>query len=231
MSRAFLTPLAGPGSPARSPLADAAAATGGRLEVRDGWELAASFGDLEAEATACIDSVGFADRSSATKLELQGPAAHLTSVAGTLEPGTARREDDVWRCPVAPQLRIELSPVGSGSGAERRHALETGGVRVCDLTAALAAISIWGPAAGETIARFCALDLRPAALPTGGFRPGSIARTPGYLLRERPDGFLLLFGAAYGEYLWEQVAAAATALGGRPVGADAPAKLEEVSNA
>jgi glycine cleavage system aminomethyltransferase T len=230
VSQAFLTPLVGPDAPARSPLADAAAAAGGLLEIRDGWELAASFGDPAAEAAACGTSVGFCDRSSLTKLELQAPAERLASVAGDLQLGTAENRNGVWLCPVAPQLRLELHPASAG-GAERRAALEAGRVRVCDLTASLAALSIWGPAAAETIARFCALDLRPVALPARGFRPGSIARTPGYLLRERPDGFLLLAGAAYGEYLWEQVAAAAAALGGRPVGVDALAKLQEVSDA
>ena len=32
----------------------------------------------------------------------------------------------------------------------------------------------------ELLARFCALDLRAQARPVGGFRPGSVARTPGY---------------------------------------------------
>lgn len=229
MSQAFLTPVASAEAPARSPLADAAAAAGARLAVRDGWELAVSFGDPAAEAEACATSVGLADRSSLTKLELQGAAERLQRAAGEIELGTARRQDGAWLCPIAPELRLELHPA-AGAG-ERREALEAAGIRVLDLTASLGAISVCGPGAAETIARFCAIDVRPKSLPVGGFRPGSIARTPGYLLREGPDSILLVFGAAHAEYLWQQVATAAATLGGRPVGLDALPDPSEVANA
>jgi heterotetrameric sarcosine oxidase gamma subunit len=223
VSRAFLSPAAGAEAPARSPLADAAAAAGATLEVHNGWELATSFGDPAAEASACATSVGFADRSSLTKLELQASAELLEQGAGELELGVAQFADGTWLCPVAPALRLELHPAAA---ADRREALEAAGIRVLDLTASLGAISVCGPRAAETIARFCAIDTRPKPLPLCGFRPGSVARTPGYLLREREDGFLLLFGAAYAEYLWQQVASAATALGGRPVGINALTRSE-----
>jgi len=57
--------------------------------------------------------------------------------------------------------------------------------------------------------------------PVGGFRPGSVARTPGYVLREAEDRLLVMVGWALGEYLWQVVADAARHLGGGPVGADA----------
>jgi hypothetical protein len=47
-----------------------------------------------------------------------------------------------------------------------------------------------------------------------------VARTPSFVLREAEERFLVLFGAAYGEYLWEVVLDAATHLGGRAVGVD-----------
>jgi heterotetrameric sarcosine oxidase gamma subunit len=98
--------------------------------------------------------------------------------------------------------------------------------RVCDVTATFAALTIAGPAARDAFAQFCALDLREGALAVGGFRPGSIARTPGFLLREGADRFLFLTGAGYAEYVWETVAAAVTILGGRPVGAAALPDLD-----
>lgn len=229
MSKAFLSPVASAEAPARSPLADVAAATGGRLGVRDGWELATSFGDAAGEAEACTASVGFADRSALTKLELQAAPELLKRAAGVLEPGNARRQADAWLCPVAPGVRLELHPVGGAR--ERREELEAAGVRVLDLTSSLAAISICGLRAAETIARLSAIDTRPKSLSLSGFRPGSIARTPGYLLREREEGFLLLFGAAYAEYLWHQVATAAAGLGGRPVGPDALPAASDVRDA
>ena len=216
MSLDFLSP-ASPGAPAaRGPLADAAAAAGATFEERDGWSLPVSFGDPAAETAACRDAVGFADVSHLTKLELQGGVEALTGALGSLTAGTATNVGGAWHCPVRPGLALVLC--GPEQGTAKRDALARDGVRVCDVAGAWGALAIAGPQARELFARFCALDLRDSALPVHGFRPGSIARTPGYLLREAEDRFLMLFGAAYGAYVWEVVADVAARLGGRPVG-------------
>jgi sarcosine oxidase gamma subunit len=88
-----------------------------------------------------------------------------------------------------------------------------------------------GSGAAELLARFCAIDVRPAVTPVAGFRPGSVARTPGYLLKEADDRLLVLTGWAYGEYLWELVADAAEHLGGGPVGEDALTPIPEPARA
>jgi heterotetrameric sarcosine oxidase gamma subunit len=90
-----------------------------------------------------------------------------------------------------------------------------------DVTCNYAALTIIGPQARETIARFCALDLRPQTSPPHSFRPASIARQPGMLLVQDEDRFLLLFGWAIAEYMWTVVADAANPLGGSPIGIDA----------
>ncbi len=92
---------------------------------------------------------------------------------------------------------------------------------VLELTTAYGALVVAGPLAREAFARFTALDLRPKSTPVHAFRPGSVARTPAFLLREAEDRYLVLFGAALGTYVWEQVADAALRLGGGPVGIDA----------
>jgi glycine cleavage system aminomethyltransferase T len=208
---------------ARSPLLDAALRHGARTEARDGWEVVASFGDPAAEAAACSANVGFADFSHLAKLELNYGGGR------TFSPGEAQRLEAGWRCPVRPTLDLVIAePTWAGAA---RESLETEG-SVCDLTSSLAAISIAGPRARETIARFCAIDTRAASLPLAGFRPGSVARTPGYLLRDGEERFLMLFGAAFAEYVWEVVADAAGRLGGRPVGADSlPASTAEAARA
>ncbi len=204
MSLDFLS-LEPDGPPARSPLADRSH-VGASLERRGGWEVVASYGDPEGEARACRESVGWTDLSHLPKAELSGPSAWLQ--APSL--GTAERRGEGWLCPLTPRRALLVGETGApGDGS------------LIDMTSSLAAISIGGPGARETIARFCAIDTRAAALPPAGFRPGSIARTPGYLLREDADRFLLLFGAAFGRYMWEVVADAGGRLGGRPVGLEA----------
>jgi glycine cleavage system aminomethyltransferase T len=208
----FLSPATGAaGPPARSSIFDAAfvAHRGASVETRRGWDVIASFGDATAEARACTETVGFADLSHLTKIEML-PADPLGAPSGL-----AAISSGWWVCPVRPDLRLIVS-----TAAGQPEAPVPAGARTLDLTGSLAAIAIAGPLARETIARFCALDTRERSLPIAGFRPGSIARTAGYLLREDRDRFLLIFGAAYGIYMWEAVSDAAERLGGRPVGAD-----------
>jgi heterotetrameric sarcosine oxidase gamma subunit len=192
MSLAFLDPTASPGGPvARSPMEAKAIAAGAQMELRDGWNVAARFGTAPG-------TVGFADVSFLRKTEIQADAV------GTPD-GTATRSGGAWRCVLTPQRALVI-----GGGP-------TDGL---DVTGAFCAMTIVGPMARETIARFCALDLRPQVTPVRGLRPGSVARTPGLVIREDSERFLLLVGSAYGEYLWTVVADAAGHLGGGPIGVD-----------
>jgi glycine cleavage system aminomethyltransferase T len=180
MSLAFLSPAAG--VTAVSPIHAATAAAGATFEERDGWQVAVSFGDPDAEAAAVRDSVGWADLSHLPKTEVREGGLSIT-----------------------PERGLVLGEPADG----------------LDITTQLGAIRVAGPLARETIARFCALDLRPRVAPPGRLLPGSVARSAGYVLVEEPDRFLLLFGAAYGEYVWDVVSDAGKRLGGRPVGVDA----------
>ena len=202
MSVDFLVPDADGGAIARSPMEREALAAGARFEVRDGWNVAVSY------PSESIAQVGFADSSHLRKVEVHG--------AHGLELGLAERREGAWWCPVTRDraLVIGASPPG------------------IDVTTTYAALTIAGPLARELFARFCALDLRPQSAPPCAFRPGSVARTPGYVLRENGDRFLMLFGWAFGRYMWETVADAARQLGGAPVGVDALAPIgEELAHA
>jgi heterotetrameric sarcosine oxidase gamma subunit len=223
VSLEFLSP--GPGAVARSPMERQAVAAGAVLESRDGWQVAARFDGEEAERARCAESVGFADMSHLGKIEVQAAAGELEAIVGaSLELGTATRTDGGWLLPYTAERAIAICRTGARAGL--LHALEdaaagaTGHTSVIDVTTTFGAMVITGPQARETFARFTAIDLRPAVLPVNGFRPGSVARTPGAILREDEDRFLMLFGSALGQYVWTVVADAAELLGGGPIGAD-----------
>jgi len=218
---AFLRPSAGPAADpaAESPFAEPAAAAGARIEVRDGWRVAVAFPDSGAAAAA---PVRFTDRSHLAKLELQaGPGAEQALAAlPAAGRGLAARADGAWWCRTTPARMLVLAEAAALAGVHERIARDAPSARVLDLSAAFAALTLDGPLAREAIARFCALDLRPHLAPVGAWRPGSVARTPGFMLREGEERYLLLVGAAYARYAWTVVADAAGRLGGRPAGVD-----------
>jgi glycine cleavage system aminomethyltransferase T len=183
---------------ARSPMERDAEDAGARFELRDGWNVAVSYAREDPDGP-----VTFADCSHLTKVELHG--------AHGMELGLAERRGGAWWCPVTPERALVIGAAPQG----------------IDVTTTFAALTITGPQARELFARFCALDLRPEVTPPRAFRPGSVARTPGFVLRENGDRFLMLFGWALGHYMWTMVADAAAALGGGPAGIDALAPVEE----
>jgi glycine cleavage system aminomethyltransferase T len=206
-----------PDAVAHSPMERLARGAGARFEVRDGWNVAVSFPGADGPA----DTVSWADVSHLSKLELQGSAEAIDAVAGVELPfGTAVRRDEAWWCRLTQTRALVIGTRPDLPAAD--------GVDVLDVTANFAALTLLGPLARETFARFCALDLRPRATPVGAQRPGSIGRQPGLVIREDEERYLFLFGWATGEYMWSVVADAGGHLGGRPVGVDA---LREVTAA
>jgi glycine cleavage system aminomethyltransferase T len=185
-------------------------AAGGRFELRDGWNVAVEY---TGSADAAGGTVGWADVSHLTKLELQGESDALDAAAATQLPfGAAVRRDDAWWC----RLTQTRALVVGG-----RPALsDAAGVEVVDVTSSFAALTLVGPLARETFARFCAIDLRPRLAPLRALRPGSVGRQPAIVIREGEQRFLFLFGWATSEYMWSVVADAGGHLGGRPLGVD-----------
>ena len=195
MSFEFLSPTA-TDAVARSPMERQARAAGARFELRDGWNVATSY----AGERAALAAVAFSDCSHMRKYELQGdlPALDL---------GRATAEGDSTWLPMTPTRALILGgdpPAGA-----------------LDVTTAFGALRLAGPLARETFARFTAIDLRPHVTTPGDWRPGSVARTPGGILCEAEERYLMLFGAALAQYMWTVVEDAARHLGGGPVGYDA----------
>jgi glycine cleavage system aminomethyltransferase T len=213
------------GAAAISSMARGAAAAGARFEVRDGWEVAVAYAGTQVEERAIRETVGLADVSHLGKLELQGRVGSVGALGR--EFGCANRVDDAWWCPLTPRRALVVCEPGATATLREQLAAGFDG-HVLDVTSSFAAFALAGPLAREAFARFCALDLRPSMLPVAGFRPGSVARTPGFVLREAPARYLALVGAAVAGSVWEIVVDAATHLGGRPVGADALAAAAPV---
>ena len=214
-----------------------ALAAGARLERRDGWNVAAAFDGDVVERDRCRLAVGFADRSHLTKIEVQagaGPLAAIVAQVGggeRLELGRATRAGGAWWCPYTAGRALVVCEPAVAAGLRERidqaAAGQSAATSIVDVTCVYAALAIVGPLARELFARFSALDLRPHVTPVRGFRPGSVARTPGAVLCEAEQRYLMLFGAALGQYMWTVVADAAERLGGGPVGADALGALDE----
>lgn len=202
---AFLSPAAAHDAAiARSPMERLAKSAGAQFEVRDGWNVATTYGADEKRA---LERVAWADVSHLGKWELPGADGEF---------GTADRDGDAWLCRLTASRALQIGGTAPPEGG-------------LDVTCTYAALTILGPLARETIARFCALDLRPDKAPPHSFRPGSIGRQPGMILVEGPDRFLLLFGWATGEYMWTVVEDAARHLGGGPVGMETLAPTREVT--
>jgi hypothetical protein len=184
---------------ARSPMERQARAAGALFEVRDGWSVAVAYRG-EAEA---LRTVAFADASRLRKYEVQAHPPKLPR----LELGRATVDGESTWLPMTATRALILG------GEPPAGAIE--------VTTGFGALRIAGPLARETFARFTAIDLRPHVTRPGDWRPGSVARTPGGILCEAEDRYLMLFGAALGQYMWTVVADAAGRLGGGPVGDDA----------
>ena len=250
MSHDFLSPdaavQAGGFAPvARGSMERSAGAAGARFEVRDGWNVAVGYSTPEQEAAACSERVGWADVSQLGKLEIQAGAEDLAAIVARVtggaetQLGRATRAAEAWWCPMTAERTLVLcAPNALGDLRERLEdaaAGVAGSASVTDVSTVFGAMTVVGPLARELFARFCALDLRPSATPVQGLRPGSVARSPGVVLRESEDRFLMLFGWALGQYMWTVVSDAGEHLGGSPVGVDAlgpvPALSEEASHA
>jgi heterotetrameric sarcosine oxidase gamma subunit len=220
---------------ARSAVEPALREAGARLEVRDGWSVAADFGSVDEEVRACREVAGIAESSYLGKLELQGPADALAPVAPAgLEPGGSLRSGGARWCPIHPERLLVLCPAPATEALRERlerDIADRARASLVELTTGLAAVTVIGPASREILARLSALDTRPASFPEHGFAPVSVARVPAMVLREGGDRFLVLFGSAYADYMWTALTDAGRELGASLVGADALERCAEAGYA
>ena len=197
-------------------------AAGATIEKRDGWNVAMAFPGEEASPRS-------ASRTCRTSASSRSRATSQPSPV-TSSSSDAHAAEGAWWCPYSAERAVVLCPPPETAAHRDRLLASAAGANglasVIDTTTSQGAMTILGPLARETFARFTAIDLRPEITPPLAFRPGSVARTGGAILCEAPDRYLMLFGAALGQYVWTLVADAAEHLGGGPVGVDALEPLD-----
>ena len=138
-------------------------AAGATIEQRDGWNVATAFPDEERSLAA----VGFADVLAHRQARDPG---RLSAITGhELELGRATRADGAWWCPYSAERAVVLcSPADTAAHRDRlaASAADANGLAsVIDTTTSQGAMTIVGPLARETFARFTAIDLRPQVTP------------------------------------------------------------------
>jgi heterotetrameric sarcosine oxidase gamma subunit len=218
--------------PASSPLEHLLRAAGARFEVRDGWRVPTSFGDLPGEVAACREGAAAADRSALGKLELQARpgtlAGVLERVTGEEPPpagGSAPLEDGfLWRS--SPDRALAVCEPAARPGLKSQLEETCSDVAtLVDLTAGLAGIELRGARARELLERLSALDLRPGNLAPGEVLAGVVARVPAALAHTEPDAFLVLVPSPQAQDAWELVLDVGAALGLRVVGEEARSQV------
>ena len=207
-----------------SPIPAACLAAGALLGERDGHTIVANYGSIPGEIAVCMKAVGLADRSDLGTLELRAEQTLLDRVLTArlgdppVAPGSARRLRDVWyvrldarRTLLVGSHRALQSGPMLGTGAER------GDVRVRDIGASVAIVSLIGPRALRLLAA--------AGLPDA-LAVGAVARDPDdpsvlATLRESQRRVLVVVKASGIDAMWSRVLAAGEPLGAAFVGAEA----------
>jgi heterotetrameric sarcosine oxidase gamma subunit len=225
----------------RTAMYQAQRALGARFAEHGGWLVADGYTSAAEEARQARAAVGLVDASAGGKIGVRGAAVDqvLGHLGGKepLAPGRVARlpldgaETLVGR--VAPDELLLLTSGGDAADVCRRLAVagaQAGCAHVTDLTAALGAVELLGPAASRLLARLAPLDLSPRGLPPLALVAGEVARVRAIVVRLDPSPlptFLLLIPREYGESVWQAFVDAGRDLGLTPVGRAARALLRD----
>ena len=181
---------------------------GASFEVGDGWMLAQSYGDDDAELDAVRSGVAVADVTPRGKIDVRGEIDQALASAG-----------DAFVARIAPDHAIVLTAPGDEEITLAK--LEAGAgprAMVTDATHLFAGYAVLGPGLPELLAR--ASGWNPATLADGGATGAPVCGVRALIVR-RDLGvptLELYVATEFARYVWETLHDLAVALGGRAVG-------------
>ncbi|HYI18628.1 MAG TPA: FAD-dependent oxidoreductase [Solirubrobacteraceae bacterium] len=201
------------------------------------WRRAYDYGAPEAEALAVHESAGVIDVSTLGKLLVRGPGAGelldrlYPNRFSDLKPGrirygvmtsdAGRIMDDGTICRIDEDT-FYVTTTSSGAGAIEEWlgwwlAVWKLDATVTDVTQAMCAVNLAGPAAREILGALSDLDVSPDGFKYLDGKQAQVAGVDALLLRigfVGEVGYEIHFPSAYGEHVWD----ALTAAGARPFG-------------
>ncbi len=197
--------------PLRSPLASMHAAFGSDVTIEGGAEIVRSYGDPERERAALSDTIGLADITVMSKIDIRGEVSPALSSAA--DDGVARIARD-W-------AMVFAAP---GSAADRVAAMQTAvgtAAMVSDVTHLYAGFALAGPALWDAVARLTSWD--PSGLDVGNATGAPIADVRAIVRRRDASVPVMEIWVAmeFARYAWRSVLEVVERLGGEPVGWDA----------
>jgi glycine cleavage system aminomethyltransferase T len=197
--------------PLRSPLASMHAAFGSDVTIEGGAEVVRSYGDPDRERSALSGTIGLADITVLSKIDIRGDVDLALSSA--LEDGVAKIANEwavVFAAPGSVADRVAAMQAGVGTAA-----------MVTDVTHLYAGFALAGPSLSDALARLTSWD--PSGLDVGDATGAPIADVRAIVRRREASVPVMEVWVAmeFARYAWRSVLEVVERLGGEPVGWDA----------
>jgi sarcosine oxidase, subunit alpha len=201
--------------------------SGAAMIEHHGWQIASSFADPAHEAARARESVGLADVSWMSKLNLQG--------SGLKSALDLRPEASSWLL-ARRQFLLTCEPSAAGEVRRRLQQLQNGdatspaNIYVTDVTSAYTQLMLTGPRSREVLSKLTSLNLSEGVRANLTCAQASLAHVHAIVLRDDLPGipaFHLLVGREYGEGVWESVLHAGREFDIRPFGLVAQGLLQK----
>ncbi len=168
-----------------------------------GWQIASSFGNPSNEARRARESVGLADVSWMSKLNLQG--------SGLKSAPDFRPEACSWLL-ARRQFLLTCEPSATAGVLNRLQQLQNADaaspIYVTDVTSAYTQLMLVGPRSREVLSKLTSLNLSEGARANLTCAQAGVAHVHAIVLRDDLSGipaFRLLVGREYGESVWESI--------------------------